>query len=270
MHLERNPIYHQLCELLRRLVRDGTFQAGAQFLTERQVGEQYGVSRTTANKALSSLVSDGTLEFRKGIGTFVRGAVLGYDLGSLVSFTVKARAAGMKPSTRLLAFKSVRALEAGPEICDGLLVRSDEPLVSMVRVRSANGNPVILEQRYVVQRLCPALSREDAEGSLYAVWTEKYGLRITGAQQRIRAVLLAEDEARRLAAKPPAPALAVTSIGKLETDTPLWWERTIYRGDAYEFQNQLGPVQMARPAVGTLIELGPVRERLRTTKRGGS
>ncbi|MBC8136954.1 MAG: hypothetical protein H8F28_13810, partial [Fibrella sp.] len=39
--------------------------------------------------------------------------------------------------------------------------------------------------------------------------------------------------------------------------TPLWWERTLYRGDAYEFRNRLGPITIPsqiRPAVGTLRE----------------
>jgi DNA-binding GntR family transcriptional regulator len=53
-----------LRELLRGL--------GERLLTERQICERFGVSRATANKALSNLVSEGVLEFRKGVGTFVR------------------------------------------------------------------------------------------------------------------------------------------------------------------------------------------------------
>ena len=32
--------------------------------------------------------------------------------------------------------------------------------------------------------------------------------------------------------------------------------RTVFRGDAYEFQNRLGPIQTARPAAGTLLDIG--------------
>ncbi len=72
-----------------------------QFLTERQICERFDVSRATANKALSNLVVEGVLEFKKGVGTFVRGGVLDYDLRALVSFTDKASVAGKRPTTRL-------------------------------------------------------------------------------------------------------------------------------------------------------------------------
>jgi len=67
----RDPMYQQINKRLRLLVgREYTF--GQQFPTEREIVERFAVSRATANKALASLVSEGLLEFRKGIGTFVR------------------------------------------------------------------------------------------------------------------------------------------------------------------------------------------------------
>jgi len=80
--LVRQPMYQQLNEALRGLVSSGEFKTGARFLSEREVSSRFEVSRITANKALSNLVSEGILEFRKGVGTFVRGGVLDYDLRS--------------------------------------------------------------------------------------------------------------------------------------------------------------------------------------------
>src|SRR5262245_94996 len=102
--LVKQPIYQQLNEELRGLLGSGEFKTGARFLTEREISQRFEVSRATANKALSNLVSEGILEFKKGVGTFVRGGVLDYDLRSLVSFTGKASGAGKKPSTRVLDF----------------------------------------------------------------------------------------------------------------------------------------------------------------------
>ena len=48
----------------------------------------------------------------------------------------------------------------------------------------------------------------------------------------------------------PSPALEVFSVGYLENDSTLWWERTLYRGDQYEFHSRLGPIQSATPARG--------------------
>ena len=109
--LVRIPVYQQLNQRLRSALA-AKYRSGDQFLTEREVAEKFQVSRATANKSLASLVSEGFLEFRKGLGTFVRRDVIDYDVCSLVSFTEKARAAGKKPSTELLTFGKLTAAEA--------------------------------------------------------------------------------------------------------------------------------------------------------------
>jgi GntR family transcriptional regulator len=96
----RDPVYQQLNQRLRRLAGK-EFRAGQQFLTEREIVHRYSVSRATANKAVASLVSEGLLEFRKGVGTFVRQPAISYDLRSLVSFTEKARAVARKTLNRV-------------------------------------------------------------------------------------------------------------------------------------------------------------------------
>jgi len=124
--LVRAPIYQQLNQALRDLIRSGEFKVGEQFLTERQISEQFEVSRATANKALSNLVSEGVLEFKKGVGTFVRGGVLDYDLRALVSFTEKAIAAGKKPATRVLRLEAMLVQDAAIDVTERLQVRPDE------------------------------------------------------------------------------------------------------------------------------------------------
>jgi GntR family transcriptional regulator len=251
----RAPIYQQLNQALRDLLREGEFKEGDQFLTERQICERFDVSRATANKALSNLVAEGVLEFKKGVGTFVRGGVLDYDLRALVSFTDKAGVAGKHPTTRLLRLETTPASEIPAEVAQKLRVRPQDEVHYIERLRLANDTPVTLEHRHVVARYCPGLSKAELEGSLYAAWTDLYKLEITGADQTIRAVCLTGVDAQRLGVRSGAPALRVMSVGYLSGGIPLWWERTLYRGDAYEFHNRLGPIQTARPAAGTLLDI---------------
>ena len=247
--LVRIPVYQQLNQRLRAALA-AEYRSGDQFLTEREVAEKFQVSRATANKSLASLVSEGFLEFRKGIGTFVRRDVIDYDVRSLVSFTEKARAAGKKPSTELLTFGKLTAAEIDESLHVALGVAPTYELWEMERVRLADGVPVILEHRRVVHGHCPKLTKSQAEGSLYRAWTESHGLKIAGANEVIRAVLLTTQESQHLQTTARSPALEVVSIGYLEDDTPLWWERTLYRGDQYEFHSRLGPIQSATPARG--------------------
>jgi GntR family transcriptional regulator len=238
--LIKAPVYQQLNEVLRELLRTGEFKTGERFLTERQIAERFEVSRATANKALSNLVSERILEFRKGLGTFVQPRVLDADLGLLVSFTARAAAKGQNPSTQVLSFKRIPAHQIPEAIALQLGVSGEDGLIELERLRLAEGVPVIFEHRIVVARHCPNLDAAAAAGSLYTLWTKSYGLSIAGAEQSIRSLAASNDAAARLRIKKGAPCLSVTAVGFLEGDHPLWWETTIYRGDAYEFHNRLG------------------------------
>ena len=230
----QEPVYLQLNDRLRGLLRNGEYAHGDRFLTERQIAEQYGVSRPTANKALAGIVAEGLLEFHKGVGTFVARPRLDYDLDSLVSFTNKARAVGKRATTRVLEFDEVTASVAGREVMDHLQAAGGEVLFFMCRLRLANDLPVILERRWVPKRLCPGLSRGDLCGSLYKLWKEKYRWNVSEANQTLRAVNLVGGDARLLEVAPGTACFLVSAVG-FSDDQPVWWERTLYRGDAYEF-----------------------------------
>jgi GntR family transcriptional regulator len=244
--LVKAPLYQQLNELLKGLIRAGEFPPGRQFLTEREVGERFGVSRVTANKALSHLVVEGVLEFRKGVGSFVRPGVLDHDLRSLMSFTRRATLAGKTPTTRVLRFARIDAARASEAARTALQLEAGSRVYYFERLRLADGEPVILERRHLAARFCPRLTKARLQGSLYSVLTRHYGLQITAAAQSIQAVNLPPADARLLRVEPGAAALRIRALGQAES--PLWLEETLYRGDRYEFHNHLGTAVGSRPA----------------------
>lgn len=244
--LIREPLYQQLHEVLMELLHSREFAAGGRFLTERQVCERFGVSRPTANKVLSGLVSGGALEFRRGVGTFVRGALLDYDLRSLVSFTRKAEQAGKRPSTNVLAFEKTTAASVPGEVLSALQLSGSAPVFYMERLRLADGIAVIHERRWVAGELCRGLTRRDLHGSIYTFWTERLGLGIGGADQVIRAINIRAPESTLLGVRSGTAGFLVRATGCLVDGRPLWSERTTYRGDVYEFHHQ-------RPVSGRLV-----------------
>lgn len=244
--LVREPMYQQMNEILRELLKT-EFAEGDQFLTERQIAERFQVSRPTANKVLGGMVAEGLLEFRKGIGTFVCAPRLNYDIQSLVSFTEKVREAGKTPSTRILYFERIKATEAEADAAAKLQVARDCELYAITRLRLADGIPVILERRWVPVDVLPQLTRQELRGSFYALCREKYGLRVAESDQTIRAVKLLGKEAAALETRSGSPAFLVSAVG-YSGHVPIWWEKTLYRGDAYEFHR-------ARSSPGRLIQL---------------
>lgn len=253
--MSANGTFHQhLIDKLRVLIRERKLQPGQRFLTERDIAERFATSRPTANKALSSLVSEGLLEVRRGAGTFVRERVLDYDLERLVSFTDKVKAAGKKPGTTLVEFRKLTGSEAPPAIAGQLRVGPREALFYMERIRLADGRPVIYERRHVVASNCPTLTKTDAKGSLYACWTGKWGLAITGAEETIHAVNAGKAQAQHLQVRPGTACFRITAIGFTTDNKPLWHEETIYRADVYEFRNRIGGLSGTRAAMGRIME----------------
>ncbi len=249
----RASFHQQLIEKLRKLLRSRPFAPGAKFLTEREIAERFDTSRPTANKALSSLVSAGLLEIRQGAGTFVRESVLDYDLERLVSFTDKAKASGKKPGTELLEFRRLTAAEADPRITEQLRVSPESALFYLERIRLADDKAVIYERRHVVASHCPALTRTDAKGSLYAAWTAKCRLQITGAEETIHAVNATAAQARHLQIRPGTACFQITATGFIHGEQPLWHEETLYRADLYEFRNRIGGLGSSRAAMGRMF-----------------
>ena len=231
--LVRAPMYQQMNEILRALLKAGEFAEGDRFLTERQIAERFQVSRPTANKVLAGMVSEGLLEFRKGVGTFICPPPLNYDIQTLVSFTQKVIDAGKTPATRVLEFKRIKASEAEAEVAAKLQVWNQE-LFAITRLRLADRVPVILERRWVSADIFTGLTRKELQGSFYDLCREKYGLKIAESDQTIRAVALKGQNAKILKMRSGSPALLVSAVG-YSGPTAAWWEKTLYRGDAYEF-----------------------------------
>jgi GntR family transcriptional regulator len=259
MVLMKDPIYRQLHRALRDLARGRGYHAGARFLTERHVADRFEVSRATANKAIAALVSEGVLEYRKGIGTFVGAALekpLDYDLRSLVSFTDQARAVGRKPGTKVLRFERIELGQVPAEARAALgnvkvgvghakagVGVAEGDVFFFERLRLADEVPVIFERRWIPVAACPRLGERGVRGSLYEAFESRYGLAIAGAEQTIRAEQAGVVVAEVLGVRRSSPVLVVRATGYLESGQVLWYEQTTYRADAYEFHTRLGPVR---------------------------
>jgi integrase len=66
------PKYVQVANYIRDQILRGELRPGEEIPSERQIAEEWGVSRPTATRALAALRVEGLVEARQGAGTFVR------------------------------------------------------------------------------------------------------------------------------------------------------------------------------------------------------
>jgi GntR family transcriptional regulator len=248
LEIVKEPIYKQLNNILRELVDSDTYQISDKFLTERVICKQFGVSRSTANKAISNLVSEGLLEFKKGIGTFVKNKSSLFDLRSLISFTKMAYDLGKTPSAQILEFKKIAGKDIEQTYLESLKIDGTDEVYFLKRLRLLDGVPSLLDHRYIVARFCRNLTQADVEKSLITLWADKYHLNISGVDQIIRAVSLTDNETRLLGLEASAACLSLKAVGFVDEEVPLWLENTLLSGDQYFFRNRLGAVRSTRPA----------------------
>lgn len=197
-------------------------------------------------------MDEGLIESRRGAGRFVKRPPLDYDLSSLVSFSSRCSAEGVIPTTEVLDFIPPGLGELPDDVVSELQLLPGEGAYAFTRRRSADGRPVILERRWLAARFCPGLAKADVAGSLYDLLHQRYGLSPAGARQILHAVVLVAKERTLFWEDEAGAAFESVSTGYLEGGVPLWFERTLYLGSAYEFHNRLGPLSTARPAVGVL------------------
>lgn len=240
--LVKDPLYMQLSAVLRELINSRQFSVGDQFLTERMISERFDVSRVTANKALSKLIDEGTLELRKGLGTFVCDEPKHFPTSHLVSFSHKMLASGRKPATQVLQFKMATADQVSGEVSNGLNLVPGEKFYYMKRLRLSDDIPLILESHYLRERFCPGLRKEDLKGSLFDLMTKKYKLNIAGVDETILSTTIQGENSKLLNVPKGAPGFFMYVIGYNDTKIPVWIANVIFRGDAFELHNRRGPI----------------------------
>ena len=240
--LVKDPLYMQLSTILRELINSQQFSVGDQFLTERMISERFDVSRVTANKALSKLIDEGTLELRKGIGTFVLDDPKHFPTSHLVSFTHKMLASGKKPSTQVLQFKATTSAKVSEEVSRNLNLVSKEKLYYIKRLRLSDEVPLILESHYLRERFCPGLRKEALEGSLFDIMTKEYKLNIAGVDETILSTIILGKNSKYLHQQDGAPGFFMYVVGYNDTKVPVWIANVIFRGDVFELHNRRGPI----------------------------
>ena len=87
------PLYYQVEEHIKQTIQSEELQPGDALPSERELSENFQISRMTVRQAITNLVNQGFLFREKGRGTFVSNQKFEQNLQGLTSFTedMKAR-----------------------------------------------------------------------------------------------------------------------------------------------------------------------------------
>lgn len=237
MGLEKNshqPLYRQLMEELKNMIRDGKYKNGDKIPTEPELAEQYGVSRITVRKTIEELCKQGYLVKHQGKGTFVEAPKIyrKIESSSYRSFTETCQVNGKHPSSHVLSFQ-IQEAEKGQ--CEFFQLEPGEKLLHIRRVLSADDTPVILEDIYLPSKRFRNFQAAKLEnGSLYRMLKEEYNLSVSKNSRSTIDVAIANQEiAENLQILSGEPVIIFCHYMRDSEDTPIYISYETIVGSRY-------------------------------------
>jgi GntR family transcriptional regulator len=223
----------QLQRALRGAIVNNVVAVEDAIPTERELANDFAVSRITVRKALQGLVTEGLLTRRHGAGTFVTGSRVDKSFSKLSSFSEDMHARGLKPSSTWLS-KAEGIVTPKEALSLGLSPGTQ--VYRFHRIRYADNVSMAIEYSTV-----PGYSLKSAsvvKDSLYEA-LDRNGFRPVRALQRLRAITFDADQAEALGVKIGAPGLFIERHGFLEDGRTAEVTQSYYRGDSYDLVAEL-------------------------------
>lgn len=228
------PLYFQLKEMIVDEINSGKYPVDSLIPTEKEISEQFGISRTTVRQAITELVQEGWLYRIKSKGTFIRRQKIQQDfLQSLETYAEQIHRIGMEPSTEVL---NMQFLPASHVVAEQLQLEEGDQVIYLFRRRFGDDEPVVTVETYLPYSKCEFIKDYDFEKiSLYDSLSTREDTRIYSARRIVEAVDATSSDVQNLNVSKGSPIQLIHSVGFNKDGLPLEYSIARYRGDLSSF-----------------------------------
>jgi GntR family transcriptional regulator len=183
----------------------------------------------TLRQALSAIEAKGLIDRRRGRfgGNFVAAPRFEFDHASLPGFTEQMRRIRIEAGARVLRAATRRP---AADVRTALGLNRSAQVHEVLRVRLANGEPIVLEEAYLPAAVFPGLLSADLTGSLYAVMRE-YNASPFAADEELEATQATDEQAEILGVATGSPLLLITRTSFTEDGIAVEFSRDYHRSD---------------------------------------
>jgi GntR family transcriptional regulator len=224
------PLYYQIQQNIIELIEANVIRAGDPLPSERELSELYAVNRMTLRQAMNELCSQGILRRVRGVGTFVTEKNMGAPfVPAVTGFSERFRNSGHKPTSRVI---SLEVIQANPLVAQRLRLEENDQVISLVRLRLLDDEPLMLEKSFLSYKAYPDLIEQDfSVQSLYDVLAQHYGVHILATEQTLEPTLLKTEESKLFDLKAGLPAMLVSITAYTTNHQPIEFSKSVVRGD---------------------------------------
>jgi GntR family transcriptional regulator len=233
--LDRNsdvPLYFQLGAALKVMLEVGAWEPGARFASEREIEEEFGVSRAVIRPALDLLVGDGAIFRIKGSGAFVAPPRREVEVAGLVRLWLNHH------DNRPIAIRSARERRPDHTVSQFLEIEDHEtPIAHVTAVVEAGEPSVCLVDSYSTVAQVPWVLPTAKALQTGARPPTPNNLNLTRATISVEHTFFGEWGSSQVGATAGEPALMgrFVQFGRAEgseRERPLEFARLIYRADS--------------------------------------
>ncbi len=220
----------------------GSLPPGTRLGSEREIAVRYGVSRGTLRAVLSTLESAGLIRRvpGRGGGTFISHPKIERGLAEVHSLPRLLARQGYDAGTRVI---STQMTSPSSRVREALELTEDSLIVSVTRLRLADGRPMSLDQAFFPVDHFPGLMEQPLGGSLYELLRQEYGVEPDDAEEVIEVVHATDKEAALLSIDVDAPLLLVRRVTRDTDGRPFEYSKDLFRSDRTK-------IRMRTPAGG--------------------
>ncbi|KIC20471.1 GntR family transcriptional regulator [Leisingera sp. ANG-Vp] len=229
---KKTPAFQMVIDHLREQILSGGLAPHASLPSERAIGEQFGISRMTARRALLAIEMEGLAYSSGRRGRFVSPQRLTYDISRTVSLSALA---GKEELGLTIKVVSQQTIEADAALSAKLAVAEGEALYKYTRVFLLKDHPAFIEEEYAVARLFPGLLDHNLQQSTTTLMEKEYDMPPHSGDITIRMRALNEDEAGLLGLPTYNAGIELEQVIYGANGKPFCFGRQIWRGELAEF-----------------------------------
>lgn len=203
-------LQYQLRSKLLEKIEKGEWQSGYQIPSERELCNEYGVSRMTVREVLKDLVQEGYLIRKQGKGTFVSLPEFKHEFTSAYSLSQEIEKEGLESKFRILGFKTLISTPFLQQIF-GLV--DNEKVYEITRLRYIEDELFAWERAYIPYSIMEGGEEGDLErDGLYLTIFRRSGLIAEEAEVEAKAVNCPDEIAELLHLQKRAAVFRLTRL----------------------------------------------------------
>lgn len=241
----RTPMHLIISEKLRKQIDTGEYAEGDQLPSEFDLGQLFGVSRTTVRRAIANLINQGLVETQQGKGIFVKQQQkISFSLSApFTFFDTELDRQGRVGTIQNVQFER---MEASRDICNRLQLSGDRPYIFyQEKLILADEMPIALDVAHFPEAIGDRLADLLLSGFTYR--TLHYnGYPIHSAKVSIEGQPASYETSEHLGVSLGAPLLVYRYIALDKKETPLVCGETISRADCTLYLADLTAEQIAQ------------------------